>query len=437
MKSSKNNKIKDFSGSITVVFAVVVLLVVVASCSSGREPAKSVEASDSVGIPGVASGVVSEGSLLCLECELIDVIEVVDANTVRTSLGDIQMYGAYVLDQPSDCAALSHDRLRELVGDSFRIEPGPADSIRNDSDHFYMYTSAGKSIEEALVRDGLALVWNLDGQHIGWFLFRDSSAKKHDTGCLWKGYNAFQRGEPSEFRVPGLTYPSNEQIKGSNSSGQLTLRWQQISSAQNFSWATVPSIPGSNLIQPKFKSRSLYLTVTIVGVIFAIVQFNACGGTLGDEQKFPQISDSGQVISVETLQATSFKESSVYSTEGLPGATYVSYGFLRVGSGDPYEYEVRFYDSHQQAVELGTRFAIEGSGNTAILDADEATYKDGVKNRRVIIGSGVGGGARSGIGPKFGGYAVFENIVMLCQGSDEAQSIERCALLANALVPGA
>lgn len=152
---------------------------------------------------------------------------------------------------------------------------------------------------------------------------------------------------------------------------------------------------------------------------------------------FPKVSDPGQTITVEMLRSTAFKESKEYSVEGLPGATIVIYGFLRVGDGDPYEYEVRFYESHDQAVDLGTALAIEGTGKTAILNADDATYKEGVKNRRVIIGSGVGGGARSGIGPKFGSFAIFGNVVMLCQGSGEAQSIERCALLANELIPTA
>ena len=39
-------------------------------------------------------------------------------------------------------------------------------------------------------------------------------------------------------------------------------------------------------------------------------------------------------------------------------------------------------------------------------------------------------------GTKFASYAIFGNIVMLCQGADAETSLERCGLLANALVPG-
>ena len=184
----------------------------------------------------------------------------------------------------------------------------------------------------------------------------------------------------------------------------------------------------------QIQARLRSFSSVIIGMLFVLISASACGSGSSDEL-FQQISDPGQTITVDTLRSTAFKESREYSVEGLPGATYVSYGFLRVGGRDPYEYEVRFYESHRQAVDLGTALAIEGTGKTAILNADDATYKEGVKNRRVIIGTGVGGGARSGIGPKFGSYAIFGNIVMLCQGSDEAQSIERCGLLANELIP--
>ncbi len=178
--------------------------------------------------------------------------------------------------------------------------------------------------------------------------------------------------------------------------------------------------------------------ITPVFIAFAVVLMvaaMACGSEESTDVAFAQISDPGKIFTLDDLLATSFKQSSNYSTEGLPGATDVSYGFLRVGDRDPYDYEVRFYESHQVAIDQGIPFAIEGTGANAVLSADDAKYKEGVKNRRTIIGGGTGGGARSGIGPKFASYAVFGNIVMLCQGSDAETSIERCGLLANTLAP--
>ena len=183
---------------------------------------------------------------------------------------------------------------------------------------------------------------------------------------------------------------------------------------------------------PIHKNKLPIFALLVASVaVFAV----ACGSSESEDELFPQISDPGSVFSLDELIATPYKEVSNYSTEGLPGASDVSFGFMKIGGGEPYDYEVRFYESHQAAVDTGTAMAIEGSGADAIISGDDATYKEGVKNRRTIIGGGVGGGARSGIGPKFASYAIFGNIVMLCQGSDPETSLERCALLANELMP--
>jgi hypothetical protein len=165
-------------------------------------------------------------------------------------------------------------------------------------------------------------------------------------------------------------------------------------------------------------------------VVFAV----ACGSSESEDELFRQISNPGRVFSLDELIATPYKEVSNYSTEGLPGASDASFGFMKIGSGQPYEYEVRFYESHQAAVDTGTAMAIEGSGADAIISGDNVTYKEGVKNRRTIIG-GYFDAIGSGVGPKFGSYAIFGNIVMLCEGPDTETSLERCAPLANELMP--
>lgn len=39
-----------------------------------------------------------------------------------------------------------------------RVETGPIDTIRNDLNDYYVYTEDGRSIEELLIEEGLALV---------------------------------------------------------------------------------------------------------------------------------------------------------------------------------------------------------------------------------------------------------------------------------------
>ncbi len=176
----------------------------------------------------------------------------------------------------------------------------------------------------------------------------------------------------------------------------------------------------------------------IAGLVAAVWLLSACGttesgGSESADVGFQQVMDVQTSLSPEDLGNVGFKESRSYDLEGLPGATAAIFGFWRIPSGDPIDYEIRFYENHSDAVELGTDLAEEGSGADAVLDDDDATYKEGVKDRRMIVGSGIGGGARSGIGPRYGGYAIFGNVIMLCGGAAGEQALERCELLANAL----
>lgn len=170
----------------------------------------------------------------------------------------------------------------------------------------------------------------------------------------------------------------------------------------------------------------------------ALLVLLGCGSaeTSGGEAtavEFQQVMDLGRNFTPEDLDEIGFKKSRSYDLEGLPGASDAIFGFWRIASGDPIDYEVRFYGSHADAVDLGTALADEGSGADAVLDDDMATYKEGVKDRRMIVGSGIGGGARSGTGPRYGDYVIYGNVVMLCGGAVGEQALERCEELANAL----
>ena len=180
----------------------------------------------------------------------------------------------------------------------------------------------------------------------------------------------------------------------------------------------------------RFQKRST-ATLVILGFVSALIL--SCGGG-SDNDSVPKISTSGRIIFVDELLATSFKELREYGTDGLPGATAVIHGFLRDGS-DAFDYEVRFYESHAEAVEFGTPLAEEGSGRNAVIKEDDALYKEGIRDRRVVIGSLVGAIEGGSVGPKYGGYVIYENLILLCQGSGLEQSFERCGLLTKALQP--
>ena len=178
---------------------------------------------------------------------------------------------------------------------------------------------------------------------------------------------------------------------------------------------------------------------TATAALFVVMlMLAACGSDGGGDGRaadvgFRQVMDVETTFTADDLDKIGFKKSRLYDLEGLPGASDAIFGFWRISSGDPIDYEVRFYATHSDAVELGTGLADEGSGADAVLDVDDAAYKEGVKDRRMIVGSGVGGGARSGTGPRYGSYAIYGNIAMLCGGAAGEQALERCEELANAL----
>ena len=180
--------------------------------------------------------------------------------------------------------------------------------------------------------------------------------------------------------------------------------------------------------------RTLLTPVVLAFIGLLVVLAAACGSeSTGSVGPSAQVSQSGAIYTVDDLMALGFKKSRTYSLDGLPGATEAIFGFWRVPNGDPVDFEVRFYGSHDDAVSLGKALGEEGSGEDAVLDDSEATYQHGAKDRRIIIGHGAGGGGRSGIGPKYADYAIFDNLVMLCQGGTSGQSLERCGFLADAL----
>ena len=177
----------------------------------------------------------------------------------------------------------------------------------------------------------------------------------------------------------------------------------------------------------------------------AVLLSAACGGgadaseTPGPEKRaFERVMASDTVYAVDDFLGVGFKKSKHYDVEGLPEATDAWYGFWRPGGGDPVDYELRFYASHEDAVEYGTAPAEEVTGDDAVLSSELMTWKEGSNERRTIIGGGGTGGdaAFSGAAARYADFAIFGNVVMLCEGTDSGHSLERCEALVRAVESG-
>lgn len=180
-------------------------------------------------------------------------------------------------------------------------------------------------------------------------------------------------------------------------------------------------------------NRTLRIRTSPPSVLVVIAVVLASCGSETEATPFVQVRDTGKIFNPDHLNAIRFKESKEYSVETLPGATDAIFGFWTIKNGSILDFEVRFYPTAADAELMGTAPADEGTGDDAILDEESASFKDGVKDRRTIIGSGEGGGGRSGIGPKYADYVIYNNLVILCPGGQVEQSHERCCEFIEAL----
>ena len=171
--------------------------------------------------------------------------------------------------------------------------------------------------------------------------------------------------------------------------------------------------------------------IALLSVAFAI----SCGSGDGNGASVSDVSgdeaetrtfDRDVVISGDDLISLGLKSGKNYDVATLPGGVEARLFFWRVNSV-AVEYEARFYESHADAVELGIAPAAEGSGEDAILDSDDAVYKEGIRDRRTIFDF------RAAPKPKYGTYAIYANMVVLCEGRDDDEAWDRCTALVDAL----
>ena len=151
------------------------------------------------------------------------------------------------------------------------------------------------------------------------------------------------------------------------------------------------------------RQRRPHSLVSLAAMLTVLAVLVACGSdspaATGDE---PQIRDAGgagglqedQLITnasasytMDDLVGVGFKKSKQFSTETLPGASDVWYGFF-----NQKDIEVRVYDSHADALEFG----VDPAEAAIAKEPGQTDYLIPVVNR-------------------YPAYAVVGNMVMLCE----------------------
>ena len=182
------------------------------------------------------------------------------------------------------------------------------------------------------------------------------------------------------------------------------------------------------------QQSSRFGLIMIFAALVLGAALSSCGSDDSGAAAIPRVSDTGEIFAIEDLQAVGFKKSKTYDVEGLTGAESAYYGFWSLDVYDRRDYEVRFFKSHSDAVELGTAQADERSGENAILDEETSSWPIGMKDMRQCGGDKASGPASHGIqnckSPKYWDFSIYANMILLCSGGD----VEAAQTLCNNLL---
>ena len=178
--------------------------------------------------------------------------------------------------------------------------------------------------------------------------------------------------------------------------------------------------------------KTVYIATALSAIAFMAVGCGSDGvsdGSSGSSEveSETRIFDREAGLSSDDLVALGMKSGKEYDVSTLPGGVEARLLYWRVDNV-AVEYEVRFYETHEEAVTLGTAPAEEGSGEDGIIDERDAVYKEGIRDRRMMFD--YPGGV---LKPKYGAYAIYGNMVVLCEGRDDAEGWIRCSALTEAL----
>ena len=178
------------------------------------------------------------------------------------------------------------------------------------------------------------------------------------------------------------------------------------------------------------------LKINIILLICAAFFYSCSSGDI-EIEILEKVSSTGSILNKDIFLASGFKINKEYNVSDLPKAKSAIYGWKNVGVEETKDFEIRFYESHEDAVNFGKSFADEATGEDAIIRKRDASWKEGTKDRRTIStptdGGSIGAAIGSNSSPKYGDYIIYENLIILCEGHKSEESLRRCSLLIESL----
>ena len=179
----------------------------------------------------------------------------------------------------------------------------------------------------------------------------------------------------------------------------------------------------------RIRRRLLLTTLTVAAVLLIAAACGSDDGVGSSGSGIEPISNIPQIFSIDDLTAFGFKKSKTYDVEGLTGADAAYFGFWGLDPYDRKDYEVRFFPSHEDALNDGTTQADERL-QAEKLKEDESSWPEGLKDARLCGGDEASGPASHGIQActqaKYKSYFIYGNMILFCSGGDQDQAEKRC-----------
>ena len=129
---------------------------------------------------------VAQTVITCLDCQLVDVTDVIDGNTIETSVGRVRFFGIDTPERGEACFSEATAATKRLTGSQVRLEDGPRLTDSFGRRLAYVYDASGNSIDVQLIGGGFARAWTQDGQHLDVLVGLERSVREHGSGCLWR-----------------------------------------------------------------------------------------------------------------------------------------------------------------------------------------------------------------------------------------------------------
>jgi endonuclease YncB( thermonuclease family) len=174
--------------TIALVFSMLIL---VSACGSEVESERqavedAVSADHTSSNSDAKSKLSSEHTLVCTDCQLVDVTKVIDGDTLDTSVGRVRLFGIDTPERGDHCFQEATNFTRIAAGTKVRLETGPRRTDSYGRRLAYVYDSSGDSIDAQLISGGFAVAWTRDGQHRDYLTSLEENARRTRTGCLWE-----------------------------------------------------------------------------------------------------------------------------------------------------------------------------------------------------------------------------------------------------------